>query len=102
MPILYSVISRSTTVLAKYAECVGNFAEVSEQIMGKIGKDNHKQTYTHGSYLINYIAQDNVIYMCITDDVSIIAHIIKILLNCNMLLFLSCIREHLYYFIFNK
>lgn len=72
MPILYSVISRSTTVLAKYAECVGNFAEVTEQIMVKIGKDNHKQTYQHGSYLINYIAQDNVIYMCITDDVSIL------------------------------
>lgn len=70
MPILYSVISRSTTVLAKYAECVGNFAEVTEQIMVKIAKDNHKLTYSHGSYLIHYIAQDNVIYMCITDDVS--------------------------------
>lgn len=70
MPLLYSVISRGTTVLAKYAECVGNFAEVTEQIMTKISSDNHKLTYSHGSYLIHYICEDKIIYMCITDDVS--------------------------------
>jgi len=68
MPLLYSVISRGTTVLAKYAECVGNFAEVTEQIMTKISSDNHKLTYSHGSYLIHYICEDRIIYMCITDD----------------------------------
>lgn len=68
MPLLYSVISRGTTVLAKYAECVGNFAEVTEQIMTKISSDNHKLTYSHGNYLIHYICEDRIIYMCITDD----------------------------------
>lgn len=74
MPLLYSVISRGTTVLAKYAECVGNFAEVTEQIMTKISSDNHKLTYSHGSYLIHYICEDRIIYMCITDDVSQFLH----------------------------
>lgn len=69
MPILYSVIARSTTVLAKYASCAGNFAEVTESIMAKIPPDNSKMTYSHGSYLFHYICENRIIYMCITDDV---------------------------------
>lgn len=68
MPILYSVIARQTTILAKFAECVGNFAEVTEQIISKIPADNHKLTYCHGHYLIHYICENKIIYMCITDD----------------------------------
>ncbi|EDW04564.1 GH23283 [Drosophila grimshawi] len=68
MPILYSVIARDTTVLAKFAECVGNFAEVTEQIMSRIGVQNHKMTYTHGDYLIHYTCENRLIYMCITDN----------------------------------
>ena len=71
MPILYSVVSRGATVLAKYAECVGNFAEVTEQIIHKIPNNDHKLTYSHGTYLIHYICADRIIYMCITDDVSL-------------------------------
>lgn len=71
MPILYSVISRQTTILTKYAECVGNFAEVTEQVIARIQLDNHKLTYSHGNYLIHYICEDRIIYMCITDDVSV-------------------------------
>lgn len=69
MPILYSVISRGSTILAKNAECVGNFAEVTEQIINKISlSSNEKLTYSHGKYLIHYICEDRIIYMCITDD----------------------------------
>lgn len=71
MPILYSVISRGTTILTKYAECVGNFAEVTEQIIMKIPVQNHKLTYSHGNYLIHYVIEDKIVYMCITDDVSL-------------------------------
>ncbi|KAL3265238.1 hypothetical protein HHI36_009452 [Cryptolaemus montrouzieri] len=68
MPILYSVVSRGTTVLAKYASCAGNFAEVTEQIISKIPPHNDKLTYSHGNYLFHYICENTVIYMCITDD----------------------------------
>uniref|UniRef100_U5EV63 Vesicle-associated membrane protein 7 n=1 Tax=Corethrella appendiculata TaxID=1370023 RepID=U5EV63_9DIPT len=68
MPILYSVITRGTTVLAKYAECHGNFAEVTEQVISKLPLTDQKLTYTHGNYLISFICEDRVIYMCITDD----------------------------------
>jgi vesicle-associated membrane protein 7 len=71
MPIIYSLVARTTTILAKYAECVGNFAEVTEQILPKIQTDvNNKLTYSHGNYLIHYVCENRVIYMCITDDVS--------------------------------
>lgn len=68
MPILYSVISRGTAILAKYASCAGNFVEVTEQILSKIPPENGKMTYSHGSYLFHYVAEDRIIYMCITDD----------------------------------
>lgn len=69
MPILYSVISRGTTVLVRYASCAGNFAEVTEQIIGKIPPHDDKLTYSHGNYLFHYICEGHLIYMCITDDV---------------------------------
>lgn len=69
MPILYSVISRGSTVLAKFAECVGNFAEVTEHIIGRIGQHNHKMTYNHGEYQIHYTCENKLVYMCITDNV---------------------------------
>ncbi|CAG5123121.1 unnamed protein product [Candidula unifasciata] len=68
MPILYAVIARGTTVLAKYASCAGNFTEVTEQILQKIPPENSKLTYSHGSYLFHYISEDKIIYLCITDD----------------------------------
>ncbi|CAG9765474.1 unnamed protein product [Ceutorhynchus assimilis] len=68
MPILYSVVSRGTTVLAKYASCAGNFAEVTEQIISKIPDYNDKLTYSHGTYLFHYICENRIIYMCITDN----------------------------------
>ncbi|GLH14562.1 Synaptobrevin [Gryllus bimaculatus] len=69
MPILFSVVARGTTILAKYASCAGNFAEVTEQILGEIAPDNSKLTYSNGSYLFHYICENRIIYMCITDDV---------------------------------
>jgi vesicle-associated membrane protein 7 len=68
MPLLYTVISRGNTILCKYADCVGNFSEVTENLISKIQLTNHKLTYTHGSYLFHYICADKLIYMCITDD----------------------------------
>lgn len=71
MPILYSVICRGSTVLVKYATCAGNFGEVTEQIIAKIPPHNDKLTYSHGNYLFHYVLENRILYMCITDDVSI-------------------------------
>ncbi|KAK4024899.1 vesicle-associated membrane protein 7 isoform X2 [Daphnia magna] len=69
MPLLYSVVSRGTTVLARYANnCTGNFSEITEQVLAQIGIDDSKMTYSHGSYLFHYILQNRIIYLCISDD----------------------------------
>lgn len=70
MPILYSVVARGTTILAKYASCTGNFDEVTENILTKIPPQNDKLTYSQGQYLFHYICENNIIYMCTTDAVS--------------------------------
>ena len=46
MPILYGVVARGTTVLAKYATCAGNFQEITEHILKRIGPEDAKMTYT--------------------------------------------------------
>ncbi|AWP12427.1 Vesicle-associated membrane protein 7 isoform 2 [Scophthalmus maximus] len=51
MAILFAVVARGTTILAKHAWCGGNFLEVTEQILAKIPSENNKLTYSHGSFL---------------------------------------------------
>lgn len=68
MPILFAVVARGATVLAKYASCAGNFTEVTEQILAKIPANNSKLTYSHGSYLFHYVCDDRIVFLCITDD----------------------------------
>ncbi|KAL0268548.1 UNVERIFIED_CONTAM: hypothetical protein PYX00_010450 [Menopon gallinae] len=68
MTILYSVVSRGTTILARHASCAGNFQEVTEQILKQIPPEDCKLTYSHDNYLFHYISENTIIYMCITDD----------------------------------
>uniref|UniRef100_A0A8C7H6D7 AP-3 complex subunit delta-1 n=2 Tax=Oncorhynchus TaxID=8016 RepID=A0A8C7H6D7_ONCKI len=49
MAILFAVVARGSTILAKHAWCGGNFLEVTEQILAKIPSENNKLTYSHGS-----------------------------------------------------
>lgn len=71
MPLFYSAVTRGTVVLAKHANYQGNFAEILEGVLVQIGSENQKQSLLHDHYLYHYICEDQIIYMCITDDVSI-------------------------------
>uniref|UniRef100_A0A673KPI5 Vesicle-associated membrane protein 7-like n=1 Tax=Sinocyclocheilus rhinocerous TaxID=307959 RepID=A0A673KPI5_9TELE len=68
MAILFAVVARGSTVLAKHACFSGNFLEVTEQILARIPSENNKLTYSHGSYLFHYICHERIVYLCITDD----------------------------------
>ncbi|XP_051506397.1 vesicle-associated membrane protein 7 isoform X1 [Myxocyprinus asiaticus] len=74
MAILFAVVARGSTVLAKHTCFSGNFLEVTEQILAKIPSENNKLTYSHGryllfcSYLFHYICHERIVYLCITDD----------------------------------
>lgn len=71
MPLFYSVVARGLVVLSKHANYQGNFAEILEGVLTQIGPENKKQSLLHDRYLYHYICEDQIIYMCITDDVSI-------------------------------
>uniref|UniRef100_A0A8C9PX84 Uncharacterized protein n=1 Tax=Spermophilus dauricus TaxID=99837 RepID=A0A8C9PX84_SPEDA len=58
MAILFAVVARGTTILAKHAWCGGNFLEVIEQILAKIPSENNKLIYSHGNYLKPLIFSD--------------------------------------------
>jgi vesicle-associated membrane protein 7 len=45
MTILYCVICRRDTVLAKYAARVGNFSEISDLVIARIPPEDGKMTY---------------------------------------------------------
>lgn len=68
MSLLYGAISRGKTILAKYASCSGNFQEITDHLLVKIGPENSKMTYTQRNYLFHYIVEDGITYLCITDD----------------------------------
>lgn len=70
MPLFYSVVARGLIVLCKHANYQGNFAEILEGVLTQIGPENKKQSLLHDRYLYHYICEDQIIYMCITDDVS--------------------------------
>jgi hypothetical protein len=66
MAILFSVVARQNIVLARHADCVGNFAEVTEQLLAKIDSaENIRKTYSHGRYLYHYVCYNGLIFMCI-------------------------------------
>ena len=48
-PLLYSLIARGTTVLARQAACAGNFSEVTEQILSKIPPGIYSYMYMYRS-----------------------------------------------------
>lgn len=90
MPILFSVVARGTVVLAKYASCAGNFTEVTEQILSKIPPHDDRLTYSHGNYLFHYIAENKLVYFCITDDVSNVSLLITVATDLVIELIICC------------
>merc|ERR1712038_746646 len=77
MSILYSVIARRTTVLARFASCIGNFSEITEVVLAKIWdsdsrpKGDTKATLKSDSYLYHYMIAGDLVYLCITEDADV-------------------------------
>jgi len=62
------VISRGTTVLARYAHCAGNFSEICELVLAKIPPGDGKMSYSHGEYFYHYTSQQGLITLAISDS----------------------------------
>ncbi|KAJ8726893.1 hypothetical protein PYW08_015290 [Mythimna loreyi] len=67
MPIVFSAVASDRNIVSNFASCDGNFTEIAEQVLSKLPPCNNKMTYSHGTYLLHYIAEDDYLYFCITD-----------------------------------
>ncbi|CAB3256652.1 unnamed protein product [Arctia plantaginis] len=67
MPILFSAVACERTILSHFASCDGNFMDIAELVLAKLPQCNNKMTYSHGTYLLHHIIENNYFYFCITD-----------------------------------
>ena len=70
MPLLFATILEETNVLCEYADCDGNFTEMTKNLITKIKvKSDHKMMdLEDGDYFLHYICADKKIYLCISDS----------------------------------
>ena len=64
--ILCCVVSRGTTVLARYAQCAGNFTEICELVLAKIPPGEGKMSYSHGEFFYHYTSKQGIITLAIS------------------------------------
>ncbi|XP_013138551.1 PREDICTED: vesicle-associated membrane protein 7-like [Papilio polytes] len=67
MSILFSVIANNKNIINAYASCDGNFLDIVSEVLLKRPSKPDKMTYLHGKYLINYIVDNDHVYLCVTD-----------------------------------
>ena len=68
--ILCGVISRGTTILAKYIQVAGsNMNEFIDKVLEKISAtSDESNSYTHGEFMIYYISQRGITYLAIAQQ----------------------------------
>ncbi|CAH2063480.1 unnamed protein product, partial [Iphiclides podalirius] len=67
MSILFSVVAIKREIIYKHASCDGNFVDIVTEVLSKIPLGNNKMTYFHGTYLFNYVVENEHVYLCVTE-----------------------------------
>jgi vesicle-associated membrane protein 7 len=66
MALLFSVVARSSVVLARHADVVGNFAQVTDQLLAKIeSAQDLRRSLSHGKFLYHYLCTNGLVFLCI-------------------------------------
>eukprot|EP01137_Pigoraptor_chileana_P027799 Opistho-2@10815 len=68
MSIIYSLVSRGSTVLAEYTEKTGNFTTITQSIIEKIPPQDTKMTYVYDRYLFHYVSDSGYVYLCMAEE----------------------------------
>eukprot|EP01083_Nonionella_stella_P086679 240942_1 len=70
MPIIYSLVARSTHVLAEYTSggLTGNFSTVTRVLLNKIPDEDGRMSYVYDSYVFHYLVSDELTYLCMADE----------------------------------
>ncbi len=69
MAILYSVVAKKNIILARYAACVGNFAEITDLVLSRIHPEEHsRMSLRSGEYFYHYVSDEtSLVFLCIAD-----------------------------------
>jgi len=68
MPIIYSLVTRGSNVLAEYTGTSGNFTTVTRRILEKIPPQDAKMSYVYDRHIFHYIVDDGITYLCMADE----------------------------------
>jgi len=67
MPILYSLVSRGTCVLAEFTTTSGNFTTVTRSILAKLPPQDTRMSYVYDDHTFHYIVEDGLVYLCMAE-----------------------------------
>ena len=65
--LLCCVVSRGTTILAKYAAVAGNFTEICDLVLARISPGDNRMSLSHGEYQYHYTTRAGIITMAIAE-----------------------------------
>jgi len=68
MPIIYSLVSRGTCVLAEFTATSGNFTTVTRRILEKLPRTDSRMSYVYDRHVFHYIVSGGLVYMCMADE----------------------------------
>ncbi|CAI7857185.1 unnamed protein product, partial [Closterium sp. NIES-54] len=68
MPLLYTIVSRGTTVLAEFSVAAGNANAVARRILEKLPVDGDARvSYTHDRHVFHILRADGLVFLCMAD-----------------------------------
>ena len=65
--IMFCLVSRGTTILAKYSTIAGNVSEVCDVLLAKISPSDERMSLVAGEYNCHYVNDSGIITMAIAD-----------------------------------
>ena len=65
--VLCCVVSRGTTILAKYASVAGNFTEICDLVLARIKPGDGRMSLSHGEYQYHYTTRAGIITMAMAN-----------------------------------
>lgn len=68
MTLLYAFVSRGSVVLAEYAQCSGNFAQIALDCMEKLSGQDSKYTVKAQEHLLNFTVVDGLTYLVVSEE----------------------------------
>ena len=74
MPLIYSLVSRGTCVLAEFTATSGNFTTVTRRILEKLPATSSRMSYLYdgregqGGHVFHFVCEQGLVFLCMADE----------------------------------